>query len=196
MRIIFLDVERVLNNDETEDKIFGWVGIDSKLLNNLKELYDESNKEEETRIVISSSWKYDEVRSRRQIETCGYTKVENCYAELLKRLNDQNMEVLDFTREPISQSKRGEGILKWIEEYNEKHEPISTYVVLDDEEFDFEYHEDLYKRFIRTSRYYDEEEYYSEYYYSYIPEGLTKKYVEKALKILRGEIGEEDVTES
>lgn len=185
MRIIFLDVDGVLNNDKTEDRIFGWIGIDPKLLNNLKRLYDESNKEEETRIVVSSSWKNDEVRSKN-----GYTKADNCYAELLKRLNSLNMEVLGYTTETRSQSERGEGILRWIKEYNGEHEqPISTYVVLDDEEFDFENHEDLYKRFVHTSRFFDKEEVKNQWW-SYVAEGLIDKHVEKALKILRGEFGE------
>ncbi len=190
MRIIFLDADGVLNNDETENRIFGWIGIDPVLLNNLKKLYDESNKEEETRIVVSSSWKNDEVKSRREIETCGYTKVDNCYAELLKRLNALDMEVLGYTTETESQFERGKGILRWIREYNKEHESISNYVVLDDEMFDFDTYKELSDRFVHTIDYYEQDP------YAYYGIGLVDKYVEKALSILRGEIGEKDVGES
>ena len=58
MRIIFLDVDGVLNNSETTDRYCGWIGIDTKLVFNLKTLYDKSNMEEETKVVITSSWRY------------------------------------------------------------------------------------------------------------------------------------------
>jgi len=116
--------------------------------------------------------------------------VDNCYAELLKRLNALDMEVLGYTTETESQFERGEGILRWIREYNEEHEPISNYVVLDDEEFDFSMYKELYDRFVHTVDYYDHDP------YAYYGIGLVDKYVEKALNILRGEIGEKDVRES
>lgn len=188
MRIIFLDVDGVLNNPATEDRIYGWRGIDPELVQNLKSVYNESNKEEETRIVVSSSWKNDEVR---EIER-GYKRADNIYKVLLERLNNAGMEVLGYTTEEKSSWERGKGILKWIEDYNKDHEPISNYVILDDEEFDFYSYEDLKARFVHTT-----ENTNDELWPCYVGIGLQKQYMEKALKILRGEIGEEkDVGES
>ena len=186
MRIIFLDVDGVLNNDKTEDKIFGWIGIDPIFVDKLKTLYDLSNEDEETRIVISSSWKRDEIKANREIEKYGYTKVSNTYSVLIERLTSAEMVVLGHTPENKNSSfYRGEEILQWIEDYNKDHEPISNYVILDDECFDFLQNEETKKRFIKTCK---------EIYKRYTTEwkysrgiGLHDKHIEDAIKIWRGD---------
>lgn len=189
MRIIFLDVDGVLNNSKTTDRVFGWRGIDPELVKNLKKLYDESNKDEETKIVVSSSWKRDEVRALRDAEL-GYEKRDNIYTILLQRLTDAGMEVLGYTTETKSTWERGEGILKWIKEYNESHEePISNYVVLDDETFDFDMHEDLYKRFVHTAEHFSEADEKRRTWEYHVGIGLTDEFVNKALEILRTDFG-------
>lgn len=183
MRIIFLDVDGVLNNSKTEDKVCGWTGIDPKLLQNLKYIYDESNKDEETKIIVSSSWKYDEVRAIKDAKL-GYEKADNIYSILVERLNNAGMEVLGYTTETRSAWERGEGISKWIEEYNKDHEPISNYVILDDEEFDFSDYEDLYKRFVRTVL--PTRGGHDSHSYKYeVGSGIQQRHIEKALSILR-----------
>lgn len=173
MRIIFLDVDGVLNNDETTDRYCGFVGIDPKLVEKLKWIYDISDKEEETRIVVSSSWRYDKIKKE-------FTS-DGCYDYLLDRLKEADMEVIGMTpMHPKSGWHRGAEILQWLKE-NKEEMKVSSFVILDDEFFDFlDKDINLGKNLARCS-YYDQ--------------GLTYKKCNRALKILRGEDVEEEVNE-
>ncbi len=161
MRIIFLDVDGVLNNDKTEDRYQGFTGIDQQNVDTLKKLYDKSNEEEITRIVVSSSWRYEMVKK--------YSKADGSYEYLLKRLNDSGMEVIDYTpMSPISGWHRSDEIEAWLSDNKTKFE-VSTYVILDDESFDFR-DKGLDTKFVWTD---------GEY-------GLTDKDIDRGLEILRG----------
>lgn len=161
MRIIFLDVDGVLNNAETEDRYQGCVGIDQQNVDTLKRLYDKSNEEEITRIVVSSSWRYEMVKK--------YSKADGSYEYLLKRLNDSGMEVIDYTpMSPISGWHRTDEIEAWISDNKTKFE-ISTYVILDDESFDFR-DKGLDTKFVWTNEKY----------------GLIDEDIDRGLEILRG----------
>lgn len=164
MRIIFLDVDGVINSDETEDRYCGWIGIDSTLVKKLRIIYDKSNEVEETRIVISSSWRYEKIRKHYQSD--------GSYDYLLSRLKEEDMEVIGNT--PMDKQSgwhRGREILSWLEETDID---VSTFVILDDEKFDFlEEGINLEKNLVITRSFEDE--------------GLTDKSVDRALKILNGE---------
>ena len=126
MRIIFLDVDGVLNNNYTTDRYNGFIGIDQKLVDRLKILYDKSNEEEETRIVVSSSWRYDKIRK-------DYIS-DGCYDYLKKRLGD--MEVIGETPDLKRGWSRASEVKAWLEKFREKFN-VKSFVILDDEQFDF-----------------------------------------------------------
>ena len=171
MRIIFLDVDGVLNNDETEDRYCGWTGIDPKLVDKLKILYDKSNEIEETKIVISSSWRYEKIRKD--------SLVDGSFDYLLDKLTEKGMEVVGLTPEDKKSGwHRGREILVWLEE-NKESKNVTTFVILDDESFDF-YEEDINLKdyFVQTS-FYKDPEYHG---------GLSDNHIERALRILNGDI--------
>ncbi len=118
--ILFLDVDGVLNCASTTDRLGGYVGIDDRkvvILKKIVELFDAV-------IVLSSSWKdqwYKNDKDRQDI-----------FANTLdRRLSMQGLSIADKTRD--SGRNRGEGILNWIRD----HGPVSGYLILDDEGFDY-----------------------------------------------------------
>ncbi len=164
MRVIFLDCDGVLNDLETKERLFGFIGLDHKLLDKLKILYDTSNSEEETRIVVSSSWRMDEI----------YNREENMYQVLLKELADRDMEVLGYT--PMLHGwDRAEEILSWYNDNKEKYN-VTSFVILDDEEFDFNNHEETKNNFISTLEFLGRNE---------ISLGITDNIIQKSLEVLR-----------
>lgn len=54
MKIIFLDVDGVLNNDDTKERCMGFTGIDPEKVKLLKYIVDMTGAE----IVLTSTWKY------------------------------------------------------------------------------------------------------------------------------------------
>jgi hypothetical protein len=162
MRIIFLDVDGVLNNDDTTDKYRFFTGIDPILVDRLKKIYDESNKEDETRIVISSSWRVDKIRKTEYSD--------GSYEYLVQRLEEKGMEIIGNTPEDWYTSLyRGREIYAWLILNMDKYD-IDHFVILDDENFDICNYEDWRSRFVCT-----------DYHL-----GLTENDVNKALKILSG----------
>lgn len=161
MRIIFLDVDGVLNNEETTDRYQGWIGIDPLLVDKLKEIYNDSNKKEETRIVITSSWRYEKIKK--------FALVDGSYDYLLGRLKDAGLEVIGCTdMDKQSGWYRGREINKWLEDNKDKN--VSTFVILDDEFFDFEIR-NLLCNLVRIN--------------SVL--GIIQADIDRALKILNGE---------
>ena len=177
MRLIFLDVDGVLNCEYTEDRYNCFVGIDPKLVQNLKTLYDTSNKEEKTRVVISSSWRMEKIRK--------HCIADGSFEYLLNKLSDAGIEVIGITPEDqLSGFYRGREIQAYMDIYYKKgipdmyekqEEPISTFVILDDEDFDFG--ECGFNKNVVLTNYYGEEN----------QVGLDSVGIERALKILRGE---------
>ena len=60
MRIIFLDVDGVLNSALTKDRYKGMIGLDERFIGNLSGLVMKSSIKDETKIVLSSSWRAGE----------------------------------------------------------------------------------------------------------------------------------------
>lgn len=128
MKVIFLDIDGVLNSDEYFDKIkdLNIQGIQSEVdiekIKLLKKAIDETG----AKVVLSSSWRY--------------TK----NAQYLKQLLLQYNIFTDST--PFVQNKRGLEIKKWL-----KNNPdVEEFVILDDEIFD-SYDEELVKKLIKIS---------------------------------------------
>ena len=122
MKIIFLDIDGVLNCSESKSECFGYTGIDNVRIKRLKRIIEETN----AQIILISTWK------------------ENWFKESFnKGLQDELANYLDrkFKREHLSildkttdiNGSRGKGILQALTKYN-----TDQFIILDDEIFDYE----------------------------------------------------------
>lgn len=128
MKVIFLDIDGVLNSDEYFDKIEGLniEGIEKQIDVEKIKLLKRAVEETGSNVVLSSSWRYTR------------------NAQYLKQLLLQYGILADST--PFMKNKRGEEIKGWLEE----HKDTEDFVILDDEIFD-SYDEELMKKLIKVS---------------------------------------------
>ena len=131
MRIIFLDVDRVLNCALTKDRYKGMMGLDERFISNLVQLVEQSSIKDETRIVLSSSWRAGEDKDGKAIP--------DHLKYLDERLQARGLEIYDET--PVIQdsndgysSRRGLEIMTWL--YIHREEGIKGIVILDDVVFE------------------------------------------------------------
>ncbi len=128
MKVIFLDVEGVLNSDEYFEKTKGlnlqgiYQDIDVEKIKLLKKAVDETG----AKVVLTSSWRY--------------TKNAIKLKELLKEYEI----FVDAT--PFIENKRGLEIKKWLLD----NQNVDDFVILDDEIFD-SFDEDLLEKLIKIS---------------------------------------------
>lgn len=128
MKVIFLDIDGVLNSDEYFDKIqnLNIEGIESQVdiekILLLKKAIDETG----AKVVLSSSWRY--------------TRNGKSLKELLSRYG------ISTESTPFIQNERGLEIKQWISD----NQNIEDFVILDDEIFD-SYDEKLLKKLIKIS---------------------------------------------
>ena len=119
--VIFLDVDGVLNCMATKDRIVGFAGLDDEKILILKKMADFLD----AYIILSSSWKSRWSKDdKSQQDIFGNT--------LDMRLANYGLVIMDRTYD--NGWERGRGIVNWLEE----HGPVRRFVILDDEEFDFE----------------------------------------------------------
>ena len=165
MRIVFLDVDGVLNCAFTKETYQGFIGADHSLVENLSIFLNKSNEEEETKIVLSSSWRIGQDRNGADIP--------DSYNYLSGKLAEYGLTIYDDTpRIPWSrgQSRRGREIAGWF--YMNRNLDIRGYVVLDDVLFeDFERYKIL-PHFVRTT-------FFSQ------SGGFRESYINKAMEIIR-----------
>ena len=128
MKVIFLDIDGVLNSDEYLDKVkkSDIQGIERDIdvgkVKLLKRAIDETG----ARVVLSSSWRY--TRNARYLK------------ELLA-----NYEIrVDST--PYIRDERGLEIKKWLSE----NQGVEDFIILDDEIFD-SFDEELIKKLVKVS---------------------------------------------
>ena len=112
MKVIFLDVDGVLNNSnwamQMYDEgvhVYAENLLDERAVRLLQKLIDATD----AKIVVSSSWRRDKYAMQ-------------CLADQLKP-----MEVYDVT--PVKNTIRGDEITAWLK----KHKDVDTYVILDDD---------------------------------------------------------------
>ena len=116
MKVIFLDVDGVLNNDATTVRTKqGADFVDDFLIKRLKRLIDKTN----ATVVMSSSWRYG--------RNCN-THSDDFY-ELLEKLELYGICIEDYTPELHTDDKGLE-----IKEYLAEHPEIEKFVILDDDE--------------------------------------------------------------
>lgn len=157
MKVIFLDVDGVLNWHGSKSRCAGYKGIDDDKVKLLKEIVIKTN----AKIVLCSSWKefWWPIEKECQDEFANY---------LDRKLKKQNLYIFDRTYD--LGWNRGEGICNWLENKN-----VESWIVLDDEIFDD------YERFGIMSHLVKTE------FYEKDGGGLKPEHVEKAIKLLNGE---------
>ena len=125
-----MDVDGVLNCMSTKERYNGFIGVDDALLRNFAEFIRTSNEEEETQIVLSSSWRIGQDRSGAEIPD-GYEYIQT-------KLAEHGLSIYDDTPRlkcgDDGYRKRGREIAAWL--YLNRDKEISGYVVLDDVFFD------------------------------------------------------------
>lgn len=122
MKVIFLDVDGVLNSEKDLLNADGDSEIFDRPLELLKRLVDSTK----ANIVISSSWRIGCAKSGKK----SYYE-EELFKILEKRLSDYQMKIFDIT--PVINKpniKRGDEIREWLR--NTKYR-IESFVILDDE---------------------------------------------------------------
>ena len=107
MRVIFLDVDGVLNS--VRDR-FSTELVSEYHFDFLKELVDATG----AKIVLSSSWRI------------GFNAMRQPEKNLLAKLESRGLGIIDFT--PIMTGTRGDEIREWLTNH-----PVDSFVILDDE---------------------------------------------------------------
>ena len=125
MKIIFLDVDGVLNNYSTTERCGDYCGIETDCLSRLKKLVDISGAE----IVLVSTWKdhweKDERLKYKQDEFANY--IDARFAEKGLKIYDKTCDEFD------GEYSRGGGIANYIE----KSKP-EKFVINDDNTYDYD----------------------------------------------------------
>ncbi len=115
MKVIFLDVDGVLNNHLTSGRSpGGYVGVSDGLIRNLKKIVEETG----AQLVLSSDWRLIREDPERGED----------YKYLTRKLLFTGHLRLSGHTDDISWSKRGKEIRKYLKD----HPKIKEYVVLDD----------------------------------------------------------------
>ena len=154
MKIIFLDIDGVLNNLYTKETFQGFVFLEDEKILLLKEIIEKTKAE----IVLSSTWRKGWILKSEN----PYSSNEDvCLFEALEeKLAEYDIELMGCTEEI---GTRGEEITEWLENHKED---VESYVILDDaDESEFTGHEN---HLVTTS----------------IEDGLTMKAVVEAVSIL------------
>ena len=152
MKIIFLDIDGVLNCQGSSTYFGVAPGIDEDKLLRLQRIIQATG----ARIVLTSSWKEDW-----QEKNAAGQYIDNVLASV-------GLSVFDKTEDRVL--NRGFGIQSWINSHN-----VQSYVILDDECFDYEEYPELEKRWIQTV-------------FGNEKGGLQEEHVEKAISILNKDI--------
>lgn len=157
MKVIFLDIDGVLNCQSSESMCGGMIGIDDKKVKVLEEIVNKTN----AKIVLCSSWKtfWERYEKIEQNEMGNY---------LDRKLKRHRLSILDKTVD--RGSNRGYGIKQWL--LNKEY--IESWIVLDDDIFDDYESEGIMEHLIKT-KFYDD------------LGGLQEEHVKQAIKILNSE---------
>lgn len=154
MKIVFLDIDGVLNCEGSRSRCAGYRGIDDKKVENLAKIVKATGAE----IVLISTWKEDwrKTDKARQGMMANY---------LDKKLTKQGLAAWDKTRDFVGERylSRGEGILEYLARGS-----VQSYVILDDFQFDYDSC-GLTENYVKTDNYNG---------------GLTEELAEKAIGIL------------
>jgi len=120
MRVIFLDVDGVLNSDRSKrpgaKPTGGILGVEWAQVSCLAEIVRQTG----AFIVLTSTWK----------QSWGTSWQPGTLRYLIDKLRQHNIEIMGFTTEDTP-PERGKGIRRWLE----YHGPVEGWAVLDDDTF-------------------------------------------------------------
>ena len=124
MKIVFLDIDGVLNCEGSRSRCAGYRGIDDKKAENLAQIVRATG----AKIVLISTWKD------------GWRKTDKAQQGMManyldKKLKKQGLAAWDKTRDFVGERylSRGEGILEYLARGG-----VQGYVILDDYQFDYD----------------------------------------------------------
>lgn len=119
MKVVFLDIDGVLNCQSSQSRCGAYIGIDNDKVKRLRKIVEATN----ARIVLVSSWRsgWERVYKDDQNELANY---------LDRKLKRERLYILDKTTDSVW--NRGEGIIKWISTHK-----VDSFIILDDEKFDY-----------------------------------------------------------
>jgi hypothetical protein len=119
-KYIFLDIDGVLNCNNTTDDCFGMTGIEDRLVKKLSTIVNATGAE----IVLTSTWRDYWESDKKESQDAEGTYLDE---KLLK----QGLHISAKT-DPDWLYKRGEGIVEWLKDKN-----VESFVILDDEPHDY-----------------------------------------------------------
>ncbi len=121
MKIIFLDIDGVLNNIRTRVTFENFVFVDDDKIVLLKDLVEKTN----SKIVLSSSWRTG-WRFKEKNPRCANEDVR-LFEALQRKLGEHNLELMSYTDHCWH---RGKEIDAWLKAW--QGEKIEAFVILDD----------------------------------------------------------------
>ena len=137
MKVVFLDVDGVLNCGESKSRCGCFIGIDDSRVKLLKEIIEKTD----AKIVLVSTWKFG-------WEPIDKEAMDRGGIYLDKKMKRQGLTIIDKTYD--RGWNRGQGI----NQYLEKHPEITSWIILDDETFEYE-EEGVISHLVKTSFYND-----------------------------------------
>jgi histidinol phosphatase-like enzyme len=159
MKVVFLDIDGVLNNTSTEETFEDYYFVEDEKVELLKQLVTRTN----AKLVLSSTWREGwYARERIENPSKSFKSAIRLFEALEKKLSEYDLELLSYTEDF---GARGEEIGLWLKNWN--GEPIESFVILDDM-----YPEDLrlhQEKLVQTVESF----------------GLTQEDVEKAVAMLK-----------
>ena len=123
MKIIFLDIDGVLNWRGSDDRIDGFIGLDPENIERFNKIIDAHP---DAKIVISSTWR----------KISAFQTTYKSFEELVALLHSRGLKGDVIGHTPIFFGDRGRGheIREWMLGTNNRPEgPIDQFVVLDDD---------------------------------------------------------------
>ena len=121
MKIVFLDVDGVLNYVGCKHHAYGYYFVEDDKIKLLKEIIDRT----EAKIVLSSSWRIERSAQYKYEKPRDY----KLYHKLVKKLKEYDLLIYSHT--PVLREYRGKEIDQWLK--NWRGETIESFVILDDD---------------------------------------------------------------
>lgn len=119
-KFIFLDIDGVLNCNNTTELFLGMTGIEDRLVEKFSAIVKATGAE----IVLVSTWRdYWEPREKEKQDA------EGTYLD--QKFMEHGLHISDKT-DPNWLFKRGEGIKEWLKDKN-----VESFIILDDEPHDY-----------------------------------------------------------
>lgn len=134
MKVIFLDIDNVLNCATSISNCYGWTGIDNTLVKKIARIVAGTG----AKIVLTSTWKLDF-----HLEE-GYKQTNREAQYMVNKFRQARLKIHDITIDKLY--NRGSGIHKYLNE----HPDINSWVVVDDFQFE-DFDSEILARFVQTS---------------------------------------------